>query len=63
MKKVYLVSFPIGSFWQSNVVLAKDIQSVINHYGKKYGSAYVTEGNDNDLKEAKKKKEPIVELK
>lgn len=56
---IFLVSFKSGEFWCSNVAIADDEQEIINYYGKKYPSVYVSEGNNYDLEEAERKGKPV----
>lgn len=59
---IFLVSFSSGSFWCSNVAIASSEEEVINHYGKKCPSVYISKGSEADIREAEAKGKPIVRL-
>ena len=56
---IFKVNFKCGSVWCSNIAIADNEQDVINYYGKKSDSVYISEGNACDLEEAERKGKPI----
>ena len=61
MKKIFIASFQIGSFYHSNIVLSDNIEAAEKEYSK-YVWYSIKEGSEADLKEAEKKGKPVITI-
>ena len=61
MKNYYNVSFKIGEFYHANIAHAESMEAADKAY-EKYEWHCVSDANDYDVEDAKRKGKPIVEI-
>ena len=61
--KYYTVTFQYSeTIYCSNLAMADSVESVKDHYSKKYAWVAVNEANESDVREATLKGKPIVTI-